>query len=108
MTEEQGNGLDKYRDCRAFHNQMPPLPKPLRVNCEYHLNLRSGAAELRVANPQGINPDILLLDLVIVHGNGGDWVPVEGEFPMDPGQYSSVQIVDEDGNSVGIDIETAS
>jgi hypothetical protein len=108
MTEQQQNGSDKYRDVRAFHNQMPPLPKPLRVSGEYHLNLRSGAAELRVANPQGINPDILLLDLVIAHGNGGDWVPFEGEFPMDVGQYSSVQIVDHDANSIGTDIETAS
>ena len=108
MAQERDNGSDKYRDVRAFHNQMPPLPKPLRVSGEYHLNMRSGAVELRIANPQGINPDILLLDLVVVHGNGGDWVPFEAEFPMEVNQYGSVQIVDEDGNAVSAEIETAS
>ncbi len=104
----QGEDTDKFRKIRAFHNQMPPGPWPLRVNLEYHLNRRSGATELRIANPQGINPEILLLNLVIVDGNGGDWVPVEGEFPMEPFAHSSVQIVDEDGNSIGADIETGS
>lgn len=108
MAGETENGADKYRKLRAYHNQMPPGPWPLHVDCEYHLGMRSGAAELRVANPQGINPDILLLDLVIVHGNGGDWIPVSAEIPMEVNQYSRVQIVDDDGNSVGADIETAS
>ena len=98
----------RFRDVEATHDQMPPLPKPIRVTGEYRLNRRSGACELRVASPPGSNPRILLLNLVITHGDGGDWVPVEGRFDAESNAYDSVQIVDEDGESVSAEIEIVS
>lgn len=108
MTTQEKDGSKRFRNWRAFHNQMPPLPKPIRVSGEYFLDRRSGGCELRLANPQGINDRVLLIDLVVVEGPGGDWVEVEGRFDAEPGAYSSVQVVDAEGESIGLDIEVAS
>jgi hypothetical protein len=100
-------GSGRYRDWTAIQDLMPgsPRPRPLRVGGEYHLNQRCGGVSLRVAVPQGINPKVLLLDLVDGPGNGGDWVAVRDEFPAEPRQYTTVTVTDSDGESITIEVE---
>ena len=58
------------RDWYAWINRMPPKPDGLHVIGEVFANNAGVQAELRVREPQGINPDILLLDLHLVQRPG--------------------------------------
>jgi hypothetical protein len=62
--------MDKQRisDLKAVANLMPPKPFSLRVSCDVLAN-KGQTAELVKATPQGINPKILILD-VVIHGRG--------------------------------------
>jgi len=98
----------RYRGWTAIQDLMPgsARPRPLRVGGEYHLNQRCGGLSLRIAIPQGIIKEELLLDLVDGPGNGGDWVEVRDEFPAEPRQYSTVKVTDSDGETITIEVET--
>ncbi|HEX8216195.1 MAG TPA: hypothetical protein VF577_01905 [Allosphingosinicella sp.] len=101
-----GEGSDRYQGWSAILNLEPIVSEtPLRVGGRYHLDQRCGGVTLQVKVPQGINPDILLLDLVEGPGIGGDWIDVEGEFPAREGQYESVTVIDSDGESVSMKVE---
>ena len=101
-------GSDRYRDWTAIQDPMPGPggPRPLRVGGDYRLDQRCGGVSLRVAVPQGIVPEELLLDLVDGPGSGGEWVAVSGEFRAEPRQYCTVKIVDSDGETVTVVVET--
>lgn len=98
----------RFRDVIAIHDSMPPNPPHLLVRGEYRLNMRSGGVEIREAAIQGINPEILILDLVKVYGNGGDWLAFEFRRDMPVGTYSAIMIADDDGETVSAKIENAS
>jgi hypothetical protein len=97
----------RYRDWTAIQDLMPgsDRPRPLRVGGDYHLNRRGGGVSLRIAVPQGIIKEELLLDLVAGPGNGGDWVPVRDEFRAEPREYTTVKVTDSDGESITIEVE---
>lgn len=106
MNERKESGSDRFRDWKAILNLQPVVSdRPLRVGGEYRLNRRTGAAELGEAVPPSLNPRILLLDLRIVDGPGGDWVPVEGAFAAEAGRYDSVTIRDPQDASVTIEVQ---
>ena len=98
---------DRYRDWTAIQDLMPGPggPRPLRVGGEYHLNQRCGGVTLRIKDPQGTVHEDLLLDLVDGPGIGGDWVEVRGEFPAKPREYTTVTVIDSDGESITIEVE---
>ena len=105
-SDAPGEGGSRYKDWSAILDLQPIVSKtPLRVRGKYHLNQRCGGVTLDVKVPQGINPAILLLDLVDGPGIGGDWIEVEGEFPAKKGQYTSVTVIDSDGESVTIEVQ---
>ncbi len=64
--------MDKQRisNLKAVANLMPPKPYSLRVTCDVMAN-KGQTAELVKATPQGPNPRILILD-VVIHGRGGE------------------------------------
>lgn len=101
------DGSDRYRDWTAIQDLMPGPggPRPLRVGGEYHLNQRCGGVSLRPADPPGLSPTELLLDLVDGPGNGGDWVEVRGEFAAKPREFLTVKVTDSDGESISIEVE---
>ena len=108
---EGGSGSDvgsgsRFRDWKAVLDLQPIVqPEPLRVGGEYRLGGRCGGVSLRKAVPQGINPRILLLELVETEGGGGDWVQVDGRFEAEENQYDSVTVRDTDGESISVDVE---
>jgi hypothetical protein len=105
-TAAQAGSSQRYRNWKAILNLQPIIAaEPLRVGGEYHLNQRCGGVSLRTAVPQGINPRILMLELVEGPGDGGDWVAVEERFAADAGQYDSVSIRDMDGESTSVDVQ---
>jgi hypothetical protein len=70
-----GNRISKLE---AIANLMPPGPFSLRVTCQVRAN-DGQTAELVMATPQGINPKILILD-VVVHGRGGKPADIEARY----------------------------
>ena len=97
---------ERFKDWQAILDLQPIVdPEPLRVGGEYFLDSRCGGATLREAVPQGINPRILLLEIVPQGDGDGGWERVEGRFKAMEGQYDSVQIRDDQGNSTTIDVE---
>ena len=55
--------------------------------------------------PQGINPNILMLEIVDGGPGDGGWETVEGRFEAQAGQYDSVHIRDDQGNTTTLEIE---
>lgn len=96
---------ERFKDWEAILDLQPIVdPRPLRVSGDYFVNRRCGGATLRAAVPQGINPGILVLE-VIAEGEGdGGWERVEGRFEAAQGQYESVQVRDTDGNTTSVKI----
>jgi hypothetical protein len=76
----------------ALANLMPPKPFSLRVRCEVAAN-KGQTAELVKATPQGINPKILLLD-VVIHGRGAEPgnIPASYEDADYDDQYDEVTV----------------
>jgi len=96
----------KFDNWTAVLDLQPIIqPELLRVGGAYHLNERCGGVTLRKAAPQGINPRILLLELVEGPGNGGDWVHVEGSFAATDNEFDSVSVRDMDGETTSIEIQ---
>jgi hypothetical protein len=58
------------RDWAAFHDHQPPGPPVLRVTGTCRFNTAGWSVELRRHEPQGINPDDLLLDRVVHEPEG--------------------------------------
>ncbi len=97
---------ERFKDWKAILDLQPIVdPEPLRVGGEYFLDSRCGGATLRAAVPQGINPRILMLEIVPGGAGDGGWEPVEGRFEAKEGQYDSVHIRDDAGNTTTVDVE---
>lgn len=86
------------RDWKATEDRQPgPSGPTLRVTGQFESTNSSQRAYLKEAVPQGINPAILILDLVIVsEGTGAtvmDWKDVEPfKKNVSLGQHTSVTI----------------
>lgn len=97
---------EHFKDWQAvFDFQQISQGTPLRVGGQYFLDMRCGGASLKVAVPQGINPSVLLLEIVTTGDGDGGWEPVQGRFPAKSKQYDSVEVHDADGNRTSIDVE---
>jgi len=57
---------DTCRDWSAFHGSRPPAPKTLRVTGTCTFGTTGFRVELERAEPQGINPKILLLNKTVI------------------------------------------
>ena len=86
------------RNWSAWIDLQPPGPPALHVIGEVEVSASNKRPVLREASPQGINPEILLLDLSI-QDTGGIGTPAfeykEVRFDKSPvraRQYSTVQI----------------
>lgn len=69
---------NRISDCKAIANLQPPRPFSLRVTCQVQAN-DGQTAELVPAQPQGINPKILILE-VAVHGRGAQPKAIEAAY----------------------------
>ncbi len=87
----------KTKDWSAWINLMPGTEHKLIVVGKVETNASNLVPVLREAVPQGINPEILILDLTI-EDNGSIGTPAVGfrsarfEKPAEKGQYESVVI----------------
>jgi hypothetical protein len=92
------------RNWKAWENQQPPGPPRLHVTGEVETSNGNQTPHLAEASPQGINPEILLLDLTITMSGVGitvmGWKEVRFEKQVSKGQYTSVDIR-ADGETVG-------
>ena len=94
------------RDWYAWLNLMPPKPDDLHVTGEVMVGNPGVQAELCLKEPQGINPQMLLLDLHLVQRPGMwtqqvTWVPCRYDKVLGPSspRYTSVEVF-QDGVSV--------
>jgi hypothetical protein len=89
----------KTRNWYAWINFMPPEPDDFHVIGEVYVGNPGVQAELHVKEPQGINPDVLLLDLHLVQRTGMwpqvmTWVQCRYDTVLLKGtpQYTDVEI----------------
>ena len=106
-TATAGAGDGKhFRGWEAILNLQPIVsPKPLRVRGEYFLDKRCGGVDLRMAVPQGFNPAQLILEVVPQGDGDGGWEPASESFEATAGQYESVMVRDDKGNSVTMEVQ---
>ncbi len=110
-TKTEGVSKGPFCGFTAPQNLRLPIQQPtLTVTGDYRFGSRTGTLSLRKAVPQGINPKILLLDLVVdtSTGSGGHWVTVTGAFDAEDGQYDSVTVHDDKGQEVNVPVEPSS
>ena len=92
------------RNWKAWEDRQPPEPPRLNVTGEVETSNGNQTPHLAEASPQGINPEILLLDLTITTSGTGitvmGWKEVRFQKQVSKGQYTSVDI-HSDGESVG-------
>lgn len=98
------------RDWYAWNNLMPPKPDDFHVIGEVRVGNPGIIAQLFPKEPQGINPDILLLDLVLVQQPGIwpevlTWVPARYDKVVLNSTYTSVEIFCQDERIAGIEVE---
>ncbi len=91
--------MEKTKNWYAWMDLMPPKPDDFHVVGELLVGNPGIQALLCVKEPQGINPDILLLDLHLVQQPGvwppvTTWVQARYDKILTPGspQYSDVDI----------------
>jgi hypothetical protein len=90
---------------------MPPGPAVLHVAGEVLVNSPGHRAVLTIKEPQGSNPEILLLDLTVLplegfHSQVLTWVVVRFELVLGPHRrYEQVQIIDANGRETTVDVE---
>lgn len=97
---------ERFRVCKAILDLQPIVePEPLRVTGEYFLDMRCGGIKLRKAVPQGINECILILDVEAEGSGDGGWEPFDGRFKAERNQYDGVELRDEKGNRIKLEIE---
>jgi hypothetical protein len=85
------------RDWYAWNNLMPPKPDDFHVVGEVQVCNPGIMAMLCPKEPQGINPDMLLMDLILVQQPGVwpqliTWVPARYDKILMNSTYRSVSI----------------
>lgn len=92
------------RDWYAWNNLMPPKPDDFHVVGEVQVGNPGITVTLRPKEHQGINPDILLMDLILVQLPGVwprviTWAPARYDKVLLNSTYRSVEIYC-DGNRI--------
>jgi hypothetical protein len=67
---ERSDQMGTCGNWRAWYNRMPGQPPTLHVQGQCHFPTTGYKTELRRASPQGPNPGVLLLDLLILEPSG--------------------------------------
>lgn len=98
------------RDWYAWNNLMPPKPDDFHVVGEVQVGNPGIFAMLCPREPQGINPEILLLNLILVQRPGlwtqvVTWVPAQYDKILLNSVYKSVDIFCEDKKIVDVPVE---
>jgi hypothetical protein len=96
--------LTNTKNWKAWQDLQPPGPPTLHVTGEVETTNSNQTPQLSEANPQGINPKILLLNLTITTAGTGltviDCKQVTFTKKISKDQYTSVDILS-DGEQVG-------
>lgn len=92
----------KTKDLYAWINLMPPKPNDLHVIGEVLVGNPGIQAQLNMREPQGINPNILFLDLNLIQQSGMwpevmTWVPVRYDKVLSPSSiiYTNIEFFHE-------------
>ena len=99
------------KNFRAWENLQPPAPHSFHVSGTVVVRATNYVARLEKAVPQGINPKILLLDLIVdkVGDVGGDAItdlPVQySEKKYSEGTYTAVQVIRKGGGEGDVTIK---
>lgn len=103
------------RNWYAWLNQMPPKPDDFHVVGEVYVPNPGVSALLTYKEPQGINPEILLLDLHLVQQPGVwpqvfTWAQARYDSIIRPGgvNYKQVEVFYENDSIALIDVEIVS
>lgn len=85
------------RDWYAWNNLMPPKPDDFHIVGEVLVPNPAVIAKLSPKEPQGINPDILLMDLILIQKPGiwpqvMTWVQARYDKVLVNSTYKQVQI----------------
>jgi hypothetical protein len=108
-TEASGGVVRRDRRWDAFHNFMPPSPPRLRVTGRCTMPTPGYTLTLTRAEPQGINPEILVLDLHVEPPSGmvtQVLTPAVAEYYEETGHFYRQVEIRPDG--VLVDVETGS
>ena len=96
------------KNWKAWHDFMPGSAPTLHVAVEVTVPTSGYTAKLEPAMPQGINPSIYLLNLVVISPEPGEIVlPTFTDLPVNYSEdtsnpYTSVQILPE---NITVDVE---
>lgn len=101
----------QVRDCFAWNDLRPPLPDYFHLTGEVYVSNPGVDPLLVIAEPQGVNPKILILDLYLCQKSGiwpqvFVWKTVRYEKKIKEG-YSQVVIRCDGGDIATIDVEDA-
>ncbi len=106
---DESYGGESEGDCSgwyASHDHRPPGPKKLHVTGKCTFRTGGYSVELKPADPQGINPEIYILEKIVTKPTGGattaiTTVDVRYDEETDT-EYKQVQIIPDGGT---IDVE---
>lgn len=110
ITEASVVKVSESKDWYAWINLMPPLPNDFHVIGEVLVPNPGVKAVLTPKVPQGINPTILLLDLILIQ-QPGPWPQVmtlaEARYDktVSGNPYKTVQIFSEDSPIAEVPVE---
>ncbi|MDJ0616240.1 MAG: hypothetical protein QNJ63_05700 [Calothrix sp. MO_192.B10] len=98
------------RDWYAWNNLMPPKPDDFHVVGEVEVGNPGIVAKLYPRVPQGINPEILLMNLVLIQQPGiwpqiVTWIPARYDKVIMNSMYKRVNIFCEDNIIADIEVE---
>lgn len=101
------------RDWYAWNNLMPPKPDDFHIVGEVQVGNPGIVAMLCPREPQGINPDILLMDLILVQQPGiwpqrVVWVTARYDKVLVNSTYTSVTVFCEDTQIIDVPVENVS
>jgi hypothetical protein len=98
-TADESMPILAHKDWSAFVNAMPgpgPRNRDLIVTGQVQLGVAGQGVSLKIMEPQGINPAILMLEVDIEEKIGAQvltWYDVRLEVPTDQSAYTEVSIL---------------
>lgn len=103
------------KNWHAWIDTMPPKPNKLYITGEVYIDTIGVKPQLAIREPQGINPDIIIVDLRLVPLQEktdliNTWIPCRLEKILTSGHimHKEVEIFYNDELLVGIDVEITS
>lgn len=91
------------KDWYAWNNLMPPKPDDFHVVGQVKVSNPGIVCEMRYKEPQGINPDIVLLELILIQRPGywpqvTTWADAKYDKVMKTAHYTNAEILYEDSS----------